>query len=198
MASWSNRKPNFSSYAAPDAPARSAGHVPQLPLERAERLLARLVEELLVGVGRLALVLRVRVEPLVDLGAQRGRQMIEQHVLEVRREMDLRRLALREVVERGLRQRRRAVLHRARESVVVARDLLDSPRACRDRASRRRSSRRRSTTPPCDVPLCTLIFERPTMSVGQRRVEAVHVGAQLFDRASSACRPRRSHRRWRS
>ena len=43
------------------------GQIPQLLLERPKRLLARLVEELFVGVGRLSLVLRVDRQPLIDL-----------------------------------------------------------------------------------------------------------------------------------
>src|SRR5687767_6420598 len=50
--------------------------VPDLLLGRTERLLPRLVEELFVRVRRLALVLRVLAEPVVDLVAQLCRQCV--------------------------------------------------------------------------------------------------------------------------
>jgi hypothetical protein len=48
--------------------------------------------------------------------------MVEQHVLELGREMDLARAELRELDEQLRRQRGGAVLHGARESVFRARD----------------------------------------------------------------------------
>src|ERR1700704_495073 len=57
--------------------------VPEPLLEGAERLLPRLVEELLVGVAGLALVLRVLPQPIIDLFAQRIGDVVEQHRLEV-------------------------------------------------------------------------------------------------------------------
>src|SRR6185503_21193922 len=100
--------------------------VPERPLEWAERLLARLVEELLVGVRRFPLVLRALTQPLVDLRAHIRGEILEQHVLKVRREVNLRGLALGEVVEGGVRQRRRAVLYGAGEAVFLARNLRES------------------------------------------------------------------------
>ena len=49
------------------------GQIPQATLERTERLLARLVKELLVGVRRLAFVLGILAQPAIDLVAQPGR-----------------------------------------------------------------------------------------------------------------------------
>src|SRR5439155_8097939 len=97
--------------------------VPKAPLEWAERLLPRLVKELLVRVTRLAFVLRVLPEPLVDLPAKRSGKMIEQHVLKVRGEVDLCCLSFRKVVERTIGKRRRAVLHRPGQPGLVARNL---------------------------------------------------------------------------
>src|SRR5438093_4406379 len=76
---------------AADRLARVRWQAPQLALEEAQRLLAGLVEELLVRVAALALVRRHDAQPLVDLALEAGREarVIEQHVLELGREMDL-------------------------------------------------------------------------------------------------------------
>ena len=79
--------------------------IPEPTLERPERLLARLVEELLVCVGGFALFLRILPQPLVNLLPERRRQVIEQHVLEVGGEVNLCRLGRREIVERRVGQR---------------------------------------------------------------------------------------------
>src|ERR1035437_309590 len=100
-----------------------AAQGPQLFLERPERLLARLVDELLVRVARLPLVGGVRAQPGVHLFAQGGRNEVVEHVLEARREMDFRRLDAREVVERPVGERRGAVLHGAREVIRTTRFL---------------------------------------------------------------------------
>src|SRR6266550_3672728 len=100
--------------------------IPEPFLERSERLLPGLIEELLVGVSRLALVLRVLPQPFVDLFAQSIRDVIEQHRLEVRREVYLRRLRARKIVERAIRKRGRTVLDRARQSILLPGDLGQS------------------------------------------------------------------------
>src|SRR5258707_1868227 len=63
--------------------------IPDSTLEWAERLLSGLVKELLVGVSRLALVFGILPKPLIYLVAQRMRQMIEQHRLKIRCEVNL-------------------------------------------------------------------------------------------------------------
>src|SRR5574341_1257770 len=55
-----------------DRGASRRRQAPQLPLVHAERLLARLVEELLVRVARLALVGGRAAQALVDVGPARG------------------------------------------------------------------------------------------------------------------------------
>src|SRR5262245_12934355 len=82
------------------------GKVPQLTLERTKRLLARLVEKLLVRVGRLPLVFRVLQQPCVDRRPQLRRHVVEQHVLEVRREMNLGGFALWKIVKRDRKSTR--------------------------------------------------------------------------------------------
>src|SRR5438105_13233365 len=73
-----------------DRATRLAAEIPHLPLERTDRLLARLVDELLLGVLRLPLFLRVRAHPRVHLVPEiRGElRVLVDHVLEVRREVD--------------------------------------------------------------------------------------------------------------
>src|SRR5438067_8814996 len=97
--------------------------VPQAPLERPDRLLAALVDELLLGVALLPFVLALGPNPLVDLVAHIGRQLrvVEDDVLEVGREVDLDRLARREVPECLGREGRGAVLHRAAQPIPRAR-----------------------------------------------------------------------------
>src|SRR5690348_3553490 len=73
--------------------------VPEATLERTERLLSGLVEELLIRIGRLPLVLGILAKPAVDLVPERRRHVLEQHVLEVRREVNFRRLALRKIMK---------------------------------------------------------------------------------------------------
>src|SRR5947207_8814882 len=102
-----------------DRLAHLRGQIPQPALERSHRLLAALIDELLLRVPLLPLVLALLLHPLVDLGAQVGGEpgMVEHDGLEVGREVDLDRLTRREIPERVGRQRGRAVLHRAAESV---------------------------------------------------------------------------------
>src|SRR3990170_13988 len=66
-----------------------ARELPEPLLERTQRLLPRLVEELLVGVRSLALVLRADAEPIVDLVPQLRRNVVVEHRLKIGREMDL-------------------------------------------------------------------------------------------------------------
>src|SRR3989440_7528657 len=103
--------------------AHGGGKIPQPPLERPDRLLAGLVSELLLGVALLPLVLALGFDPFVDLGAQLGWQlgMVEHDVLEVCGQMDLDRLARREVTERLRGQGGRTVLHRTAQAVRAAR-----------------------------------------------------------------------------
>src|SRR5438552_777438 len=82
-----------------DRAACAFGKIPQPPLERSDRLLAALINELLLGVALLPLVLTFGLHPGVELGPQIGREarVVEDDVLEVRREMNLDRFAGREV-----------------------------------------------------------------------------------------------------
>ena len=101
------------------------GQRPQLLLERSDRFLPRLIVKLLVGVGRLPFVLRVGIQPRIHIGAQRGRDVIEHHGLEVRREMDFRRLEPREIAEGGVGQRGRSVLDRTGHAIPITSDLRE-------------------------------------------------------------------------
>src|SRR3989475_7221679 len=85
-----------------DRAAHVFGKIPQPPLERSDRLLAALVDELLLGIALLPLVLALGLHPLVELGPQTGGgpRVGEYEVLEARREMNLDRFACREVPER--------------------------------------------------------------------------------------------------
>src|SRR4051794_33343995 len=62
--------------------------IPEPLLERSQRLLARLVEKLLVGISRFALVPRVLGEPRVNLGAKSVGNSVVEHCLEICREMN--------------------------------------------------------------------------------------------------------------
>src|SRR5450432_5203 len=99
--------------------------IPQIALEGPERLLPTLVVELLVGVALLSFLLRILIEPFVDPPAKLGRHLLEENVLKVRREVNFRGFDAREVVERALGKGRRAVLHRARHSEVIASNLRE-------------------------------------------------------------------------
>src|SRR6202008_3677415 len=94
-----------------------------------ERLLPRLVDELRVGLTVLALVSRVRERPRLDLGSQVAREVgvIVEEVLEAGREMDLRRLDLRELMEELLGKGRGPVLDGPGETVLArhAREALE-------------------------------------------------------------------------
>src|SRR2546426_6795990 len=105
-----------------DRAAHVFGKIPQLPLERSDRLLAALVDELLLGIALLPLVLALGLHPLVELGPQTGGEprVVEYEVLEVRREMNLDRFAGREVPER---------FRRARGAPVLPRTAQPGPRA---------------------------------------------------------------------
>src|SRR6266496_2838659 len=115
----------------PDPLAHVFGEIPHPPLERPHRLLAALVDELLLGGALLQLVLALGLDPRVDLGAQVGRQpgVVEDDGLEIGGEMDLDRLARREAPERLRRQGGGAVLHRAAQPVL-------RPRLLRERLQR--------------------------------------------------------------
>ncbi len=123
--SCSNRKTKVRSRSSPIWRRTSAGRSQTSRLERSDRLLARLVVELLVGVARLPLRRGVLVEPAVDPLPQRRRErrVVEHHVLEIGGEVDLGRLDPREIAEGRARQRRRAVLHRPGQAVAVPRHL---------------------------------------------------------------------------
>src|SRR5204862_201203 len=73
-----------------DGLPRGLTHAPHRLLERADGLLARLVDELLFGVLRLPFFGRVRPYPLVHLRFQirRERGMFVHHVLKIRREVN--------------------------------------------------------------------------------------------------------------
>src|SRR5688572_21532214 len=95
--------------------------IPESLLEGTECLLPCLVEELLIGIRRLPLVLCVLPQPVVDLAPQLGREAVVQHRLEVRREMNLRRFSAGKVVKRRVGESRSSVLHRSRETILLAR-----------------------------------------------------------------------------
>ena len=82
---------NRSSSDWPIARALVGAHAPHPPLERADGLLARLVDELLLGVLRLPLLGRVLANPRVHLGLEIRRELrvLVDHVLKVGREVDL-------------------------------------------------------------------------------------------------------------
>src|SRR6185503_10801862 len=97
--------------------------LPELLLERTQRLFPGLVEELLVRVARLSLILRILTKPVVDLFAQRIGDVVVQHRLKIRGQMDLRRLGAWEVVESSVGKSRCAVLNRAGQAILLARNL---------------------------------------------------------------------------
>src|SRR5882762_48895 len=107
----------------PDRRANVGGKIPEPPLERSDRLLAALVDELFLGVAFLPLFLGFHLDPRVHFPPQTLRQggMIHDDRLEIGGEVDLDGLTLRELRERFRRQRRRAVLDRAAESILLAR-----------------------------------------------------------------------------
>src|SRR3989441_5271800 len=84
-----------------DRAAHVFGKIPQPPLERSDRLLAALVDELLLGIALLPLVLALGLHPLVELGPQTGGEprVVKYEGLKVRREMNLDRFAGPEVPE---------------------------------------------------------------------------------------------------
>ena len=98
------------------------GEVPELALERADRLLAAGVDELDVRLAFLALVLAVGEDPLLDRLVELGREgrVLEQGVLEAGGEVDLGAAGGRELVEHVVRQRAGAVLDRTREAVLAS------------------------------------------------------------------------------
>ena len=154
--------------------------VPQLALERPERLLARRVHELLVGLVRLALVERVGEAPRLDLLVElaRERRVLVEQVLEARREVDLRRLDVAEAMEQLVRQRRGAVLDRAGERRTRAARPRPAARGSRSRPRPMPTVPSGMTMPPCDVPVWTL-----TLLIPMR--------ARARCRASSRCSPSR-------
>src|SRR4029079_10707976 len=88
------------------------GEVPELPLERPDRLLPGRVDELLIGLLGLPLVERIREAPRLDLALERRGEVgvLEERVLEPGREMDLGRLDRRKSMEQIIRERGGAVL----------------------------------------------------------------------------------------
>src|SRR3989454_11209449 len=84
-----------------DRAAHVFGKIPQPPLERSDRLLAALVDELLLGIALLPLVLALGLHPLVELGPQTGGgpRAGKNEVLKDRRAMKLERFAGPEVAE---------------------------------------------------------------------------------------------------
>src|SRR5204862_1944295 len=106
-----------------DRAARVLADRPHPALERTDRFLPCLVDELLLSVIRLPFFGRVLTQPRVHLSLELRRKfrMLVNHVLKIGREMDFARADARERIERVGWQRRRAVLHGAGEAVVVAR-----------------------------------------------------------------------------
>ena len=172
--------------------------LPELALERPDRLLAGRVHELLVGLAGLALVGGVAVAPALDLAVELGREgrVLVERVLEAGREVDLRGLDGREAVEQLVGQGRRAVLDGAGQAVLagddaeLAQDLeveLDLGHAAvgqRDAAVRR---------PGLDADL-------GDAAGAGRQAHRARAGSRRGRRAarrpsSSASRPRRSRRR---
>src|SRR3989441_10256460 len=78
-----------------DRAAHVFGKIPQPPLERSDRLLAALVDELLLGIALLPLVLALGLHPLVELGPQTGGgpRVGKNRGLKGRREVNLDRFA---------------------------------------------------------------------------------------------------------
>ena len=105
------------------------GQIPELALERTESLLPGRVDELLLGLAFLALVGGVAEAPLLDGSVELGRErrMLEERVLEARRQVNLGGLDGREMVEEIIGQSRRAVLDGAGEPVLSG-DLPEAPK----------------------------------------------------------------------
>src|SRR2546427_12922611 len=97
----------------------SLWEIPEPLLEGTDCFLAALVDELLFGVTLLPLLFGFPLHPLVQLPTQIIGQggMIHDDRLEIRRQVDLDRLALRELGEGFRRQRRSAVLTGAAQTV---------------------------------------------------------------------------------
>ena len=162
------------------------------------RLLARRVDELLVGLAGLALVGAVREAPRLDLAVERlgeGRVLVER-VLEPGREVDLGGLDRREAVEQLVGQRRRAVLDGAGQPVLagddaeLAQDLeveLDLGHAA---VGQRHAAVRRAGL---DADLGDALGAR---RAGRRARGGSRRGTRAAPRpSSSGSRPRRSRRR---
>ena len=173
--------------------------VPQLALERPDRLLAGRVDELLVGLAVLALVGRVRVAPGLDLAVERlgeGRVLVER-VLEPGREVDLGGLDRREAVEQLVGQRRRAVLDGARQPVVTTGHLaelaedLEVELDLGDATVRERHAAVAGAG--LDADLADARSRRAPAPPA--RVDSRRGTPAAPRRSSSACRPRRSRRR---
>ena len=137
------------------------GQLPELALERADRLLAGRVDELLVGLARLALVGGVGEAPGLDLAMERlgERRVLVERVLEAGREVDLGGLDRREVMEQLVRQRRRTVLDRTGQTVLAGHDAelakdLEVELDLGDAAVGQRHA-------AVDVPVWTLTLEMP-------------------------------------
>ena len=186
------------------------GELPEFALEGAEQLLARLVDELLLGVGRLALVGEVlpAVARTCARAARRGSEGWSRRMFWklVARWISAVSTSGKEPNAAG-RQRRGAVLHRAREAVLLA---SDGRRACASVSKSMATSAMEpsgSTTPPCVVPDCTEILESPAsfaLPILGRDLRQLALDSRPCRRAaprawSSRCPPRRSrHRRRRS
>ena len=107
---------------------RRLGQVPQLRLERTNRLLPGLVEELLLGLPVLALIGALLAapghHPLVEVGGEAAG--VVEEVLEAGRQVDLRRPVGREVVEGLIGKGGGSMLDAAGQAVLVARNRREA------------------------------------------------------------------------
>ncbi len=165
---------------------RRVGNAPHPPLERTDRLLPRLVEELLLGILRLPLLDGVLAQPRVHLGLQIGRELrvLVDHVLEVGREVNLAGADARERVEGLRRQRRRAVLDGAGQTVLVARDagqLLERVQVDLDVGPHAAVGVDEAAVSGTGLDADLAEADQVAAALLQRTVEAVHVRVQLVD-----------------
>src|SRR5437660_5224182 len=107
---------------------RSGREIPDLLLERSDRLLAGLVEELALRLPLLLLVCHPLEEPALDGALQRQgeRRMVVPQVLEMGGEVDLGAVVLRKAAEELGGQRGRPVLDGAGELILLPRDFRDA------------------------------------------------------------------------
>ena len=158
------------------------GHIPDLGLVRADGVLAGLVIELVVGLVRFAFIRLGLIQVSVHLVTQVVRQPIEQHVLEIGRQVDLGRFGADELAEGLLRQSRGAVLDRSTQVVAIPGDPaemqqgVEIDRNLLDRAVRQHDPAVGGAGLDADLAHA----DRPSGDLVQVSQVAVHVSPQLF------------------